>query len=140
MIRQIGTTWSASFARHWGNWVSTSDLDTKDHDLQHIPEVDQSGGGGLFLLARHEARIIGTIALRPLGQRICELKRFYLLERFRGTGIGKALLAEVFAHARSDSWDAIRPHTSYKSPAAIELFKRHGFVEIPRWSCGCERH
>jgi len=92
MIRQIGTTWSASFARHWGNWVSTFDLDTKDHDLQHIPEVDQSGGGGLFLLARHEARIIGTIALRPLGQRICELKRFYLLERFRGTG---TLLAEV---------------------------------------------
>ncbi len=91
-------------------------LDQKDEDLRHIPHVYQSNGG-VFLLARHEAHVIGTIALRQIPHSTCELKRFYVCKHHRRRGLGTALL-----------------DTSSKSPSAISLFRKHGFVEIPRYN------
>lgn len=39
------------------------DLDAKDKDLRHLPDVYQSRNG-LFPLARHPRHVIGTIAIR----------------------------------------------------------------------------
>jgi putative acetyltransferase len=108
-------------------------LDEKDEDLRHIPDVYQSNGG-VFLLARHEAQIVGTVALRQLAQSSCELKRFYVRKDHRRRSLGTALLDTAIAHAKAGPWKNLRLDTSSKSPAAISLFRKHGFVDIARYN------
>src|SRR5690349_24847341 len=72
------------------------DVDTKDADLRNIPAVYHSNGG-IFLLARHDAHIVGTVALRQISQSTCELKRFYVHKDHRGHGVGIALLNAIIA-------------------------------------------
>jgi ribosomal protein S18 acetylase RimI-like enzyme len=105
------------------------DPTSKDRDLLDIPAHYT-----LFLLARHVDDVIGTIALRPLAPTVGELKRFYVHPAHQRQGLGTALLTTALTHARSQPWHALRLDTSRKSPAALALFRKHGFVEIPRYN------
>ena len=89
---------------------------------------------GIFLLARHEAHVVGAIALRQLTDNTCELKRFYVRKDHRKQGLGTALLNAVIAQAKSGPWKHLRLDTTSKSPAAISLFRKYGFVVIPRYN------
>ncbi len=109
------------------------DLEAKDADLRRISDVYEAQGG-LFLLARRHGQVIGTIALRRMDTNACELKRFYVRDVHRGKGLGTALLRKAIAHARRGGWETIRLDTSSKSPAAITLFRKKGFVDIPRYN------
>src|SRR5437899_7272804 len=96
-------------------------LDAKDQDLQHIPDLYHSNGG-VFLLARRQAHLVGTIALRQIANGTCELKRFYVCKHHRRRGLGTALLDTIIAHAKAGPWKNLRLDTTSKSPAAISLF------------------
>jgi ribosomal protein S18 acetylase RimI-like enzyme len=109
------------------------DLETKGRDLCRIPEVYQSNDGR-FLLAGRGGRVIGTIAVRQLDEGTCELKRFYVLKDERGNGVGTDLLDQLIAHAKAGPCDRMRLDTSSRSPAAVSLFRKRGFVEIPRYN------
>jgi ribosomal protein S18 acetylase RimI-like enzyme len=108
------------------------DLVKKDVDLSQIPTMYQTQGGA-FLLARREGEVVGTIAVRRIGEKIGELKRFYVLRHHRGAGIGRELLDRLLNHARENKFERIRLDTTHESPAAIALFRKNGFVEIPRY-------
>jgi putative acetyltransferase len=109
------------------------DLTSKDQDLLNIPGEYQSKGG-LFLVAKSKGQIIGTIALRRIAADVCELKRFYVRAEHQRRGVGTSLLRQAIDHARSGGWRCIRLDTSFKSPSAISLFRKHGFVEIGRYN------
>src|ERR1700738_5187684 len=53
----------------------------------------------LLAWAADEAVGIGTY--RPFEHRICEMKRLYVVPRFRGTGLGRLLAEELVRDARS---------------------------------------
>jgi GNAT superfamily N-acetyltransferase len=109
------------------------DLTARHKDLTHITNEYQANGG-LFLLATHERRLIGTLALRQIAEDTCELKRFFVQREFHRKGVGAALLKRAIDHAKAGPWSRLRLDTSHKSPAAIALFTKHGFVEIERYN------
>lgn len=110
------------------------DLATKDHDLLNIPTHYQSAGGQ-FLIARDAAHhLIATIALRRLPENTAELKRFYVHADHQRNGLGTTLLRQMITHARDRHFTALRLDTTRQSPAAIALFRRHNFTEIPRYN------
>lgn len=109
------------------------DLEAKDRDLTRIPEEYQTGAG-MFLLLKHGGNTIGSVALRSLGDSTLELKRFYLLARYRGLGLGARLLNAALEHASQSQCEAIRLDTTTKSAKAIEMFQAAGFVCIPRYN------
>ena len=74
---------------------------------------------------------IGGLELQESGAG--ELKRFFVTPEHRGTGVADALLCALLDYARSHELDLVRLETGDKQRAAIAFYRRHGFVEIPRF-------
>lgn len=87
---------------------------------------------GRLLLAYHDGMLAGCIALRRLDQGICEMKRLYVRDEFRGAGIGVALIERVIDDAREIGYSKMRLDTyPPKMGKAVKLYESHGFVSIP---------
>jgi putative acetyltransferase len=87
---------------------------------------------GCLLLARRGGAAIGVVALKPLAARIAEVKRLYVVPEARGAGIGRVLAERAVAAASVKGYERVRLDTHRPSmSAAIALYRRLGFVEIP---------
>jgi GNAT superfamily N-acetyltransferase len=75
--------------------------------------------------------VVGSVALRELGDGAVELKRMYLRPDQRGRGLGKALLAVALDWARANGAAVVRLDTSERMVAARRLYEAHGFKRVP---------
>ena len=77
------------------------DLDFQDFDkeMEGFPDRYASPGGCLYV-AMDENRPAGCVALRDLGDGICEMKRLYVKPDYRGQKIGRLLAQSVIRAAR----------------------------------------
>ena len=74
--------------------------------------------------------VAGCIALRPLGPKVCEMKRLFVREEFRGMQIGRLLIERVIADAKEIGYDAMRLDTfPPKMGKAVRLYESYGFRE-----------
>ncbi len=56
--------------------------------------------------------VIGCIALKPLSEQICEMKRLFVADKFKGKGIGKELIARLIAEARKKGYKKTPRHST----------------------------
>jgi diamine N-acetyltransferase len=63
------------------------------------------------------------------GGRVIELKRLYILERVRGTGIGRRLMEYCLDEARRRSFDVLWLGVWEKNVRAHEFYAKFGFAE-----------
>ncbi len=73
--------------------------------------------------------IIGSAAVRRFNENDCELKSMYLLEKYHGKGLGRALAEEVIGCAKKAGFKKMYLDTFSTSTKAIKLYKRLGFEE-----------
>ncbi len=85
---------------------------------------------GRLLLACREGEAAGCVALRDLGDGICEMKRMFIPVRFRGEKIGRALADRVLSEARAAGYRSMRLDTSHRQKEAIGLYESVGFKRI----------
>lgn len=85
---------------------------------------------GSLLLACHDGRPAGCVALRDLGDGVCEMKRMFVPEDLRGLGVGRALAKRVLADARAAGYSRMRLDTSRNQNEAITLYESAGFRRI----------
>jgi ribosomal protein S18 acetylase RimI-like enzyme len=86
---------------------------------------------GRLLLALENEKPAGCIALRKIEDDICEMKRLYVRDDFRGTGLGKMLIERLIEEAKTIGYKIMRLDTlPDKMPQAIKLYQSYGFQKI----------
>ncbi|HLF74661.1 MAG TPA: GNAT family N-acetyltransferase [Anaerolineales bacterium] len=106
-------------------------------ELRDMDDIQQNyfENGGIFLVTLDEDQIIGTGAIRALKDDICELKRLWLLTGYHGRGLGYRMIQELFSFAREKGYARIWLQTdAIDQSRALDLYKRLGFREIPRYT------
>jgi len=101
-----------------------------DEELKNLPG-EYSYPDGCILLAQINGNIMGCVAMRKFEEGICEMKRMYVLEEYRGLGAGKKLAINIINTAKKLGYKKMRLDTINTMTEAINLYKSLGFKEIP---------
>jgi putative acetyltransferase len=86
--------------------------------------------GGRLILALESDQPMGCAALRPINKQVCELKRMYVLPRYRGHGVGKAVAKALIQEASRIGYKVMRLDTGDFLRPAIILYESLGFKRI----------
>jgi ribosomal protein S18 acetylase RimI-like enzyme len=104
-----------------------------EQELAELPGAYAPPSGRL-LVARSEKTIAGCVALRSLGEDICEMKRLYVRPSFRNQRLGRRLTDQLLAEARAIGYKRMRLDTlPGKMDPAIAMYRSLGFREIDRY-------
>ena len=73
----------------------------------------------------------GVIAMRPLSEETCEMKRLYVRPIARGQNLGRKLIEQVIEAGRNAGYSKMRLDTlAGKMDRAIALYREFGFRDI----------
>jgi len=98
-------------------------------ELAELPG-DYAAPAGCILLTEATEGYSGCVALRPLKNSICEMKRLYVLQEFQGRGVGRVLASSVIEAARKKGYKRMRLDTIGAMKAAQRLYFSLGFKTI----------
>ena len=89
---------------------------------------------GKVLLAWDNDKIAGGVALRPLDEvGVCEMKRLFVREPWRGQSVGFRLTEQIIEVARGLGYIRMRLDTEKRLEAAINLYRKFGFLQIDQY-------
>ncbi len=94
--------------------------------------------GGAFLVLVEGERVVGTGGIARLAAQTAELKRVWLLQAYRGKGLGRRLVEGLLVFARWNDYRCVRLEvaTPDLQQPAVGLYRRLGFREIPPYREG----
>ena len=88
---------------------------------------------GRVLLAYNREELIGCVAMRPLDDTTCEMKRVYVRPSGRGLRAGRQLATRICDIAREAGYHRIRLDSLPTMQAALDLYASLGFAPIPAY-------
>lgn len=99
-----------------------------EQELQTLSKVYAPPMGCIIILY-HEQHPAGCVALKPIGQGVCEMKRLYIRPDFRGLKYGKKLAHELVLFAYKAGYSTMKLDTLTTLTDAIRLYHSMKFVE-----------
>ena len=118
--------------RAYADWLNV-DLCFQDfeEELANLPGKYAAPHGRL-LLARLNGDVAGCVAVRPLEDGVCEMKRLWVEPAFLRLGIGRCLAESIVDAGRELGYTAMRLDTiPDRLKAAGHIYETLGFEEIP---------
>ena len=99
-----------------------SDYMDEPHLLFRIPD------GGALLLVKENNRLIATAGIILLNKTDALIKRFYVHQEYRGSGIARRLLGELTIKARSLGINKFVLDVSKNNPRAVRFYEKSDFL------------
>jgi GNAT superfamily N-acetyltransferase len=94
-----------------------------NHAVQHERAV--------FLVAFENGEAVGCGGLRPISEKVGEIKRMYA--KYAGRGIGSAILQTLEQHAAELGYREIWLETRKVNTVAVAFYTRHGYCIRPNY-------
>lgn len=116
----------------------TADLATEGYPPESTHGYDVAAllaRGVTFVVARLDGSPVGCGGIQlvhePGAEAFGELKRMYVRPAHRGSGVSRAILQALVAHAEAEGVRLLRLETGVRQHAALAFYRREGFTEIP---------
>ena len=123
-----------ALVREYAAWI---DMDLCfqeiDAEIDGLPGKYAAAHGGVLLLALQGTQPAGCAALRALEPGVCEMKRLWVRDAFRGARLGELLARTILKRAAALGYAIIRLDTLAHMTRAQRLYARLGFREIPAY-------
>ncbi len=101
-------------------------------DIMNI--VGEYMDGGCFWCLLEEGGVIGTVAIRRIGDNVAEVKRLYLLPQYQGNGYGSLLFKTALDYAKANGHTVARLDSRRDRTVMLHLIDKFGFKEIPQYN------
>jgi GNAT superfamily N-acetyltransferase len=102
-------------------------IETVDEEILSDPENKIIKKGGYIFFAKYKNEIAGTCALLKYNERIYELVKMGVLEKYQGKQIGKKITLAAIEKAKELGADYIYLTTHIRLVPAVNLYKKLGF-------------
>ena len=114
------------------SWISEgfTVVEEDERQLGNPGESILARGGEVFLAVSCD-RVVGTCALLPHGPEEVEMAKLTVSPEQRGAGIGSFLVESAIQRAKRRGSRRIVLLCHTKLSAAVRLYRRYGFVQIP---------
>ena len=89
---------------------------------------------GIFLLARLDGRPVGCGAVKATEPGVGSIKRMWVSQEVRGTGVGRRLLLALEKEAAAFGMRLLRLETNRSLHEAQALYRRNGYREVPAFN------
>lgn len=107
---------------------------TLDIDGRHKMYKDLNRYFDCFLCMFDNEMIIGTVGIKKLNNKKCELKSLYIFKDYYGKSIGFKLLSKVIKIAIDLGYDEMYLDTLSNSKRAISLYEKMGFKVTKKYN------
>lgn len=101
-----------------------------DRTVATLAEIHAAPGGAV-LLCKLDGKTVGCVMFDRMEQDVAEVHRLFVAEGGRGHGVGRALLAEMFALMRAAGYTKARFSSARFLEHARGLYESMGFVDVP---------
>ena len=124
---------ASALFKEYAEWLNIDlSFQNFEEELLQLKEMYSEPTGAIFLL-QQDKEFIGCVAIRKKEDGIAELKRMYIQPATRKSGGGTLLLEKALSAAKTFGYKLIRLDTLATMTPAINLYKKHGFYEIPAY-------
>jgi putative acetyltransferase len=100
-----------------------------DNELKNLDKIYGQPQGCILFMKTAENNVMGCVALKPIAEKTCEMKRLYVRSTYRGMGIGRSLVQKLIQFAYQAGYDTMKLDTLTSLQEAIGLYQSFGFVE-----------
>ncbi|HTF05724.1 MAG TPA: GNAT family N-acetyltransferase [Bacteroidia bacterium] len=101
-----------------------------EKELEDLSAQYSYAVGGAIFIAEEQGKIAGCVAVKKIGDQICEMKRLYVRPAFRGRKLGQQLADTIVKKAAQLGNERMYLDTHREAQAvAIAMYRKMGFRE-----------
>lgn len=100
-----------------------------DDELEALP-TKYGPPGGRTMIVEDGGRVVACAAYRRRSDSVCELKRLFVTDAARGSGLGRRLTQALMGAARADGFATMQLDSADRLTEAIALYRSMGFAAI----------
>ncbi len=106
--------------------IDRKSLPIDDEDLDKIEKI--YSGKGRFWIAIDNNKVIGTVAIRDMGNQTAKLNRMFVLIEYHGSGVGQKLFDHAVNFAKKYGFTKIILNTHELMHRAHGFYEKNNFI------------
>jgi ribosomal protein S18 acetylase RimI-like enzyme len=113
-------------------WIENAySVEEHDREILDHPQAEIIEGGGQIFFVMDGDKVAGTVALISMDSHSFELAKMAVAPAFQGKGLSNKLMETCIEYTRRTGKRSIILESNTKQTAAIALYRKFGFIEIP---------